>query len=273
MRLSCGMAGLLVSLAAVRAFGQAPPPAPDAALVPPPRWAFNDIACAPMLAMEIPKGELRVVGSQDTVIRRLLGPGDTLVIGGGSSIGLQPGQQYYVRRMVKTQGAGRSDRHQPVSIHTAGWIQILGVDSTVATASVVHACDGILLDDYLEPFVAPLIAAQQTAGSGAEYDNMGRIMTGDENRRSASIGQMMSINRGTNTGVALGQRFLVFRDKRTLRFDTSHSSPELAAAIVRLPLIQIGEVLVVTARGEDATVQVVVAKDAVLSGDLIAPVR
>jgi hypothetical protein len=39
------------------------------------------------------------------------------------------------------------------------------------------------------------------------------------------------------------------------------------------PLIEVGEVLVVAVRAEDATVQIVAARDAVLQGDLIAPIR
>ena len=68
----------------------------------------------------------------------------------------------------------------PPTIHTSGWVQILGVDTMVSTATVVHACDGILFDDYLEPFVAPMIAARPLPGSTPQYDNMGHIVTGVE---------------------------------------------------------------------------------------------
>ena len=76
----------------------------------------------------------------------------------------------------------------PSSIHTAGWIQILGVDTALATATVLHACDGILLDDYLEPFVAPMIAARPLPGTTPQYENMGHIMTGVEGLHTAAAG-------------------------------------------------------------------------------------
>ena len=249
----------------------APAQAPD--LVPPPAWAFNDLACAPSLLMEKPaKGEtqdLRVVGVQDGAFRELLGPPDVLVVSGGSNTGLEAGQRYFVRRLVlPIPGSG-----QPPTVHTAGWVQILGVDGTVSTAQILHACEGILLDDYLEPFTPPMIAAKPIAGTAPHYENMGRVIAGLDGAHTSGVGNVMNIDRGSNAGTVVGQRFLVFRDKRKLHPDTSRTSRVLATHIDNAPLVQIGEVLVVSVRPQDATVQVTVAKDAVSAGDLIAPIK
>ena len=245
------------------------------ALAAPPTWAFNDLACAPSLlladaALAAPLPPHRVIGSQDTIVRLLLGPGDTLVISGGSTAGLQAGQRYFVRRRVTTRGGLKT---LPLTVHTAGWVQILGVDTTLATAAVLHACDGILIDDYLEPFVAPTIAESPIPGTTPHYENMGHIMTGFEGMHTAGEGQLLTIDRGTNAGVVVGQRFLVFRDKRDQRLDTTTLSKVLQDVNGQVPLVEIGEVLVVAVRTADATVQVVASKDAVVTGDLIAPIK
>jgi hypothetical protein len=270
-----GVIALYVFLVAVPAMAQAPVAAPAAgqALVAPPSWAFNDLGCAPALSSSNPPaGAQRVIGSQDTVVKQMMGPGDTLVISGGSNSGLQSGQRYFVRRILKSM-AGRTGTELPYSVHTAGWIQILGVDTMLATATIVHACDGIMLDDYLEPFAAPLIAARTLDGNTPQYDNMGHIMIGDQGLQSAGSGQLMTIDRGSSAGVIPGQRFLVFRDKRSERLDTKGKSPALAASTAGLPLVEIGEVLVLFVRAEDSTVQVLGSKDAILTGDLVAPIR
>jgi hypothetical protein len=249
---------------------------PAAQLVPPPSWAFNDLACAPALVTEskdtkTPPPPYRVIGSQDPAMRDLLGPGDTLVISGGSNAGLESGQRYFVRRHVTSRG---NARELPVTIHTVGWVQILGVDTMLATATVLHACDGILLDDYLEPFTPPMIAATPVPGTTPHYENMGQIMTGSEGLQTAGgSAQLMTIDRGTNAGVVVGQRFLVFRDKRIERIETTGRSKEFEAMDGRLPLVQVGEVLVIAVRANDATVQILGAKDAITTGDLIAPIR
>jgi hypothetical protein len=243
-------------------------------LVAPPAWLFNDIACAPLLTTQLPPA-LRVLGSQDTVIKHMMGPGDTILVSGGAGVGLQPGQQFFVRRLVKTFGATGPDPLHPVSVHTAGWIQILGVDAAVATATVVHACEGMLLDDYLEPFTPPLIAARAPTGTLPQYTNMGHITTGDENTETVGAGQMIGIDRGANAGVVLGQRFLVFRDKRNKRFDglKDEYSVTYIQGLTQLPLVEVGEVLVVSVRPDDSTVQVTMSKDSVSRGDLIAEIR
>jgi hypothetical protein len=266
---------LSVVLMAVPSLAQEPAQAPQADLIAPPSWAFNDLACAPQLDVAkngepAPAPVLRIIGSQDTAIRDLLGPGDTLVISGGSSAGLEAGQRYYVRRRVTTRG-GLVEL--PATIHTAGWVQILGVDTTLATATVLQACDGFLLDDYLEPYTPPTIAARPIPGTTPTYDNMGHIMTGVMGLQTAGPGQVMTIDRGSNKGVVVGQRFLVFRDKRDLRIETVGRSDMFGAMEGRLPLVEIGQVLVVAVRPNDSTVQVVISKDALITGDLIAPIR
>ena len=242
-------------------------------LIPPPSWAYNDLACAPSIVTErqTPANAptLRVVGSQDDSVKDLLGPGDVLVVSGGSNAGLQTGQRYFVRRITRS----KADGDLPGTIHTAGWIQIMGVDTTVATASILHACDGILLDDYLEPFVEPRIAAKPMSGNVPQFENMGHIMTGIEGLHTAAPGNVMTIDRGTNAGVAVGQRFLIFRDKRDQLIETTGRSKTLAGISKMSPLVEIGEALVVSARPDDATVQITVAKTAITTGDLIAPIK
>ena len=171
--------------------------------------------------------QLRVIGVQDPAIRELLGSGRYLVINGGSNAGLEPWQRFFVRRTIAAvTTTGPTPRG---TIHTSGWIRILGVDTMVSTATVLHACDGILFDDYLEPFVSPMIAARPLPGSTPQYDNMGHIVTGIEGLHNAAPGNVMTIDRGSNSGVVLGQRYIVFRDKREQRLDMTGRSKAFAA--------------------------------------------
>ncbi len=248
--------------------------AQEAALVPPPKWAFVDLACAPFMTKTAPAKAMRVLGAQFTGVKDQMTVGDTLVVSGGANAGLKSGDRFYVRRLIRTFGAteGPDDRH-PIQVHTAGWIQILGVDSTLATATVVQACDSIMLDDYLEPYVPPTIAAKPMPGNSPSYDNMGRIRGGAGGTEVIGVGQMASIDRGSSNGVAAGQRFLVFRDKRNLPVPIEGKSTTFVEGNKQAPLVEIGEVLVVSVRADDATVQVLAQKDAIMPGDLIAAIR
>ena len=75
---------------------------------------------------------------------------------------------------------------------------------------------------------------------------MGHITTGDEaHAETCGAGQMIGIDRGSNAGVVLGQRFLVFRDKRGDAERRAEYSPTYVQNAHRhLPLVEVGEVLV-----------------------------
>lgn len=273
--LACALYFTLMTAPAFAQAPQAPTPSADTQVVPPPAWAYNDLACAPGLLTEkrnkTNEPQLRVIGVQDPAVRDLFGPGDTLVVSGGSNAGLEPGQRFFVRRVIpQVSVLGPAP---PSTVHTSGWVQILGVDTMVATATVVHACEAIMFDDYLEPFVAPAIAARPLPGTVPQYENMGHVVSGVEGIHNAAPGNVMTIDRGSNAGVVLGQRYLVFRDKRNQHVDVTGKSKVFAAMAANTPLVEVGEVLVVAVRANDATVQVVAARDAVMNGDLIAPIR
>jgi hypothetical protein len=50
-------------------------------------------------------------------------------------------------------------------------------------------------------------------------------------------------------------------------------SKPFAAMASNPPLVEVGEVLVIAVRADDATVQVVYSKDSINHGDLVAPIR
>ena len=267
-----GVAVILCLIGASVGIAQTPS-APPEGLVPPAAWAFNDIACSSFVTLAPPSSTLRVLGSQDPVIKYMLGPGDTLVISGGAGAGLQPGQEYFVRRISRIYGAKGPDPEHPLSVHTAGWVRILAVDTAVATATIVHACDGILLDDYLEPYVPPLIAAQPESGGSVHYEEMGRVLMADESGIMAGVGQFISVDRGSDHGIVSGVRFFVYRDKRGAPAVADGKSEMFRLQRTALPLVEIGEVEVVSVRPQTSTVRVIAARDAVQAGDFVAIVR
>ncbi len=115
------------------------------------------VACTPPPSFDgPPPRSLHILGSQDATQRSLLGPGDTVVVDGGTESGVQIGQQFFVRR-VNTFGQARGSRAPGTT--TAGWISIVAVNASTAIASVDHACGPLIEMDFLVPFVAPVLPA------------------------------------------------------------------------------------------------------------------
>lgn len=225
-------------------------PAPAATHIAPEVLA---LACAPGIVYEPPAASLRLTGGQDAFVRRTYGPGDLVTINGGTDTGIEVGQEYFVRRVqaVRSQAITKST---PAGVRTAGWIRVYAVDRKLSLATVVYACDTMYVDDYLEPFAMPVVVAPAAEGGEAQRSNYGRIMFGTDRRQTFGKGDFFIADRGSDHGVTIGSRFVVYRDKRqaeNFMFD-------------------LGEAVVVDVQPETSTLQVTLARDAFRAGDYVA---
>jgi hypothetical protein len=181
-------------------------------------------------------------------------PGDLLTINAGTDNGIEVGQEYYVRRVQPAERRPVT-RENPATIRTTGWIRVYAVDTEMSLATVVHACDTIDVDDFLEPFTLPQVPTPaDTAGIKPQRGNYGRIVLGTDRRRSFGKGDFFIVDRGSDHGVAVGARFVVYHDK--LRAENF--------------LYDLGEAIAVDVRPETSTLQVTVSRDAFRAGDYVA---
>ena len=211
------------------------------------------VACAPPPSFDAaPAHALRLIGAQDPAPRGLFGNRDLLVIGGGTAAGVQLGQQFFVRRTI-TFGGNRTSR----GAKTLGWLRVVAVNDSTAIALVDHVCGGIVVSDYLEPFVEPVVSAaierDDTPGQ-PDFTTLGHILVGNEDRGSVGAGDFVLIDWGEAQGLTPGARFAIYRD----------------VGIAGLPLTGIGEGVVISTSHAMALTRVTRARDAVISGDYIA---
>jgi len=225
-------------------------PAPEPTRLPP---DVLSLACAPSLAFEAPPTPLRVTGSQNPSPRQELGPGDLITINAGTDNGIDVGQEYYTRRAVPIEKR-RIGRDNPATIRTTGWIRIYAVDRQMSLATIVYPCDSIEVSDYLEPFALPTVPTPSPDRPMAQRGNYGRVVTGNDNRRSFGKGDYFVVDRGSDHGVTVGAQFVVYRDQqRPGNF-----------------LFELGEAVAVTVRPESSTLLITLSRDAFLAGDYVA---
>jgi hypothetical protein len=211
------------------------------------------LACAPSITFEPHGTALRVTGGQDSTPRRMYLPGDLVTINAGTRNGIEVGQQFYVRRLLPLRREPVS-RDNPTTIRTTGWIRVYAVDDTMSLATITHACDTIDVDDYLEPFVLPVPTAPLAERPKAQRENYGRVLVGQDRRRSFGRGDYFTVDRGTDHGVTVGTHFVLYRDKR----------------VAENFLFEIGEAVVVEVKPDSSTMQVTVSLDAISEGDYAA---
>ncbi len=211
------------------------------------------LGCAPRPAFDVPDQSLRVTGGQDSFRRRSFAPGDLVTMNAGTENGIEVGQQYFIRRL-QTEANQRPSAQNPGSVRTSGWLRVYAVDPQLSLATIVHACDTIDVDDYLEPFEMPVVPKPVETKVKPQRDNYGKILFGTDYRRSFGKGDFFIIDRGLDHDIAPGDRFVVYRDKK--------QSENF--------LYDLGEAVAVEVKESSATLRVLVSRDAFTAGDYVA---
>lgn len=181
-------------------------------------------------------------------------PDDTLVVSGGLTDGIEPGDLFIVRRpsLVRLQPMEMTPKMS--GVRTLGVIQILAVNDTFSTAQAVEMCEGFVEDDYLEPFSVPVPPVARPAATGPDYRNLGLVLFGDLSRQTASEGEMMIIDRGAVDSVVAGQTVTVVRP----------------ALEIGGPVGEVARAIVIEVANSTSTIRIEEARGAVFAGDRVA---
>jgi hypothetical protein len=215
-------------------------------------------ACAPLPASSLPDDALQIVGVQDTVARLAFGPGELVIIGGGTSQGLQLEQRFYVRRRPQRDVGFFTTG--PRGANTVGWLRIVAARENTAIGFVEFACDALVRGDILQPYADPVLpaGADETDTTGEpDFMDAGSVLFGDNERQTASAGEFLVTDRGSNTGTTPGSRFAIYRD----------------VGEEGIPLASIGEAIAVSVYPGFSVIRVTRARDAIFAGDLLVPRR
>jgi hypothetical protein len=258
------MLPVLVALS-VPALSAAQTPVPVA---PRTRLQMENAACAPDAVLIAPAMAVRVVGGYERG-RMLFGPNDTLIIGAGTRQGLQSGQDYFVRRVVRDQFTPMTAASVLNSIHTAGWVRIVEARDEMAIATVTQACDGVMTGDYLEPFSEPAAVAAIEGGT-PDYSRPAQLVLADERRQTGVAGDLMLIDRGGDDAVVPGQRLTIFRRTTFALEQPGYSSMPTPKMHGGGPILNIGEATVLSVRPKTSLVRIDGASDVVYIGDMVA---
>jgi hypothetical protein len=216
------------------------------------------VACAPPPIMAtVPGDAARVIGSQDPLSRTLFGVPEQLVVNAGTERGFQLGQQYFVRRLGRT--AENYKDKLPHQVRTAGWVRVVAVNATTTIVNVEHACGDILAGDYLDTFQPPTLPDGDITSVDTtrepDFASYGRVLYGEQERRSGGVGEFMLIDRGMDQSVAVGAHYAIYRDLR------------VGAA----PLAAVGEATVVSIGPKMSLVRINRSRDAIYTGDFAVP--
>jgi len=125
--------------------------------------------------------------------------------------------------------------------------------------------------DYLEPFTLPQLPTPDANPPKPQKENYGHILIGTDRRTMFAKNDFFTVDRGSDHGVTVGARFIVYRDKRRMETLNLTAIKELPDTITTPEfLFEMGEAVVVDVKPEVSTVRALFARDAFVSGDFVA---
>jgi hypothetical protein len=141
-------------------------------------------------------------------------------------------------------------------LRVTGWVTVRALDDINAMVEVDFACDSIEEGDMLEPFTAFVLPTAASDPVAPDFSDRASILFGADHRSMFGDGDVMSIERGTLHGVVPGARYALYRDLRN-----------------GMPLIHVGEAVVLQTAEQTSKVAVTQASDAIQPGDIAVPRR
>ena len=147
------------------------------------------------------------------------GAGDIVYLNKGRENGINPGDVFSARRMLRNvydPEFPRKTKFIGYAIDQVGKIKILAVQAMGSTGFITDSCQEIRVDDFLVPFEQepiPLITELPAVNRYEEFpkEGAGSIVLSEDDIYAIGKGHITNINLGIENNVAPGDLFIIYR--------------------------------------------------------------
>jgi hypothetical protein len=217
------------------------------------------LQCAQYIVSDREDESLYLLGSEEGTEKVALAERDIVYLNKGSNAGVKAGDLYSLHHVAHTVRHPVSGKKIGTKVDTTGWLKVVLVQEDTACAVIEHSCLDIHAGDYLKPFEkvnVPMVVRRAPAECCAPPNgNIVRYVVDLHDDVSiAGAGQLLTIDAGTEDGVAPGNVFSVFR---------------ISYPSVPTPRDAVGEATVVAVRDRTATAKVTYSRKEVRIGDQV----
>jgi hypothetical protein len=213
--------------------------------------------CASYIVNDSEDDSFKIMGTELGIERVSFADREIIYLSKGTNAGVKVGDvftahhaAYKVKHPISTRAVG-------TKVETTGWVRVLLVQESSATAIVEQACLDMHAGDYLKPFEkvnVPLLRRQappdrMTPPSGKAN---GYVIDAELNKAATGAGDLITVDLGSGDGVAPGTRLTVFR--------TTYPT-------VPTPRVVIGELAILRVAEKTSLAKVIYSRDGILIGD------
>lgn len=215
------------------------------------------LQCAQYVVSDREDEGLYLLGSEEGRDKVALSERDIVYLNKGSNAGVKAGDLYTLHHAAYPVRHPVSGKRIGTKVETTGWVKVVLVQEDTACAVIEHSCLDIHAGDYLKPFEkvnVPMVVRRAPAECCAPPNgNITRhVVDLQDNATIVGTGQLLTINAGTDDGVAPGNVFSVYR---------------IIYPSVPTPRDAVGEATVIAARDRTATAKVTYSRKEVRVGD------
>ena len=215
------------------------------------------LQCAQYVVDDREDESLYLLGSEQGTDKVALSERDIVYLSKGSNAGVKPGDLYSLHHVAYSLRHPVSGRKIGTKVETTGWAKVLVVTENSACAVIERSCADVHAGDYLRPFEkvnvpmtvrrVPDDCCNPPNGKVTRY-----VVDLQDDATIAGSGQLVTIDAGTDDGVAPGSIFSVYRVMYP-------SAPT--------PRNVVGEATVVSVRGRTATAKITYSRNEIVVGD------
>jgi hypothetical protein len=215
------------------------------------------LQCAQYVVSQKEDESLYLLGSELGGDKVGLAARDIVYLSKGSNAGVKAGDLYSLHHEAYTVKNPVSGKKLGTKVETTGWVKVILVQEDTACAVVEEACLDIHAGDYLRPFEkvnVPMVVRRAPADCCAPANGKiaRHVVDLQDDATIAGEGQFLTIDAGTDDGVAPGNVFSVYR---------------IVYPSVPSPRSPVGEATVVSVRDRTATAKVTYSKYELMVGD------
>ena len=219
----------------------------------------STMQCGAYVISDHEDDSLQVLGSEQGSDKLAYSDRDVLYLNKGSNAGVRAGDVYSMHHetyKVKHPVTGKFIGHK---IDTTGWVEVVLVNDDTAIGIVAQACNDIMNGDYLKPLEkvnVPLVlkrpAATRLTPPSGKLDRY--VVDIQSDAMLAGQGSLVTIDAGSDSGIAPGNIFTIYR---------------VVYPSVPSPRYVLGELAVLSVREKTALAKIMVSNDAITVGDSV----
>jgi hypothetical protein len=215
------------------------------------------LQCAHYVVTEREDESLFLLGSEQGGDKLALADRDIVYLNKGSNSGVKAGDLYTLHHVAYPVRHPVSGKKIGTKVETTGWVKVITVQDDTACAVIERTCNDVHAGDYLKPFEkvnVPMVVRREPAACCTPPNGKisRHVVDLQDDATIAGAGQFLTIDAGTDDGVAPGNVFSVFR---------------IVYPSVPTPRDAVGEATVVSVRDRTATAKVTYSAREIMVGD------